>query len=205
MPWRLRQARRAARRGEWLRALLIDLASMFANYRSILSGPRVRIKSMRAGGVGVALSVVYSFFDEADVLDGTPKADYIGSVLRQIEIVNTHVRDELPPGVARVATNPAALREAIDGGQLAVVHCVEGGFHLGGSGQQVREAVAALAEAGVAYITLAHLIYREIATDAPALPFLSEKSYHEWFRQPADVGLWSSARSPCGRWSNGGC
>jgi membrane dipeptidase len=40
----------------------------------------------------------------------------------------------------------------------------------------------------VAYITLAHLIWREVATDAPALPFMSDEKYREMFPQP-DEGL----------------
>ena len=43
----------------WFRALLVGLASLFINYRSIFSGPRVRMSYMREGDVGVALSVLY--------------------------------------------------------------------------------------------------------------------------------------------------
>ena len=52
----------------------------------------------------------------------------------------------------------------------------------------VAESVAELAEAGVGYITLAHLFWRDIATNAPALPFLSDRLYHRLFPQP-DEGL----------------
>jgi microsomal dipeptidase-like Zn-dependent dipeptidase len=50
----------------------------------------------------------------------------------------------------------------------------------------VAHSVERLARAGVAYITLAHLIWRGVATDAPALPFLGDAAYHDWFPQPAE-------------------
>jgi microsomal dipeptidase-like Zn-dependent dipeptidase len=42
---------------------------------------------------------------------------------------------------------------------------------------------------GVAYITLAHLFWRDIATNAPALPFLTDAWYDRIFPQPENVGL----------------
>jgi microsomal dipeptidase-like Zn-dependent dipeptidase len=42
----------------------------------------------------------------------------------------------------------------------------------------------------VAYVTLAHLFYRGVATNAPALPFLkTDADYDRLFPQPAGVGL----------------
>lgn len=37
---------------------------------------------------------------------------------------------------------------------------------------------------GVLYVTLAHLFYRRVATNAPALPFISDRLYRILFRQP---------------------
>ena len=54
---------------------------------------------------------------------------------------------------------------------------LEGGFSLGGDATRSRTSVEALAEAGVAYITLAHLFWRHIATNAPALPFMPDWLY----------------------------
>jgi microsomal dipeptidase-like Zn-dependent dipeptidase len=68
------------------------------------------------------------------------------------------------------------------------VHCVEGGFHLGSTPDQVDQAVTALARRGVAYVILAHLFWRDVATNAPAIPFLSDRLYRILFPQP-DVGL----------------
>ena len=50
-----------------IRAWLVGIASRFGNYRSFVSGPRVTVESMTAGGVGLAWSVLYAFFDEVDL------------------------------------------------------------------------------------------------------------------------------------------
>jgi hypothetical protein len=42
------------------RAALVRFASRLANYRSFQSGPRVTIPLLRSGGVGIALSILYS-------------------------------------------------------------------------------------------------------------------------------------------------
>jgi microsomal dipeptidase-like Zn-dependent dipeptidase len=171
-----------------LRALLVGLASLFANYRSLFSGPRVHMSYMRAGGVGVALSVLYSFFDEVDVGKGPqPRPGYLESITGQVKVVERHVADHHADD-AVVVRNPRELDAAQRAGKLALVHCVEGGFHLGPAPVEVEQAVRRLADLGVAYITLAHLIWRGVATDAPALPFLTDEEYRRWLPQP-DEGL----------------
>jgi membrane dipeptidase len=190
---------RARRRGSWrvfrsrqgdlglgqrLQALLIGLFSLIANYRSVLSGPRVRMKYMRMGGVGVGLSVLHLFFDEVDVKDGfAPKRSYLKDLEDQIATVEGHV-EWYHPDEAEVVHNPTELATARRAGKLALVHCVEGGYHLGPTPEDIEHSIGMLAEAGVAYITLAHLFWREIATNAPALPFLKDREYREVFPQP---------------------
>ena len=73
-------------------------------------------------------------------------------------------------------------------GRIALVHCIEGGFFLGGDDDAIDATVARLAERGVAYVTLAHLFWRRVATNANALPFLSDRQYHWLFHEP-HVGL----------------
>ena len=184
---RLLRSRREGRRlSEWLRALLVGLASLFANYRSLLSGPRVHVGYMRDGGVGVALSVLYSFFDEVDVGEGArPRPGYLQSISDQASEVERHVADH-HRDEAMVVHNPQELDAAQGAGRLALVHCVEGGFHLGPTPAEVEGAVKRLAEVGVAYVTLAHLIWRGVATDAPALPFFSDEEYRRWLPQPEE-------------------
>jgi microsomal dipeptidase-like Zn-dependent dipeptidase len=127
------------------RALLTGLASLFFNYRSPWAGPRVRMEYLREGGVGVALSAVLSAIDEADVSHGTrPRGDYLTTATDQMALVARHVA-ERHSDKATIARNPRELREAVDGGRLALIHCVEGGFHLGADPRAVKEGVAQLA------------------------------------------------------------
>jgi microsomal dipeptidase-like Zn-dependent dipeptidase len=190
----LRSSKERRRLRDWLRALLVGLASLFANYRSPFSGPRVRMSYMRAGGVGVALSVLYSFFDEVDVADGVkPRPGYLESIEDQLQVVESHIADR-HRDVALIAHNRRELAAAQDAGRLALVHCIEGGFHLGSEPTEVEAAVRRLAGLGVAYITLAHLIWRAVATDAPALPFMTDAEYRHWLPQP-DEGLSSLGRA----------
>ncbi|HZK15931.1 MAG TPA: membrane dipeptidase [Solirubrobacterales bacterium] len=171
-----------------VKALLVDLVSRFRNYPSFHAGPRVRVKYMKRGNVGVALSPVYSFFDELPFGGTTPKDSYLKTLERQIATVTDHVREKHGEDVA-IATDPDQLAAAQQPpGKLTLVHSVEGGFHLGSTEEAVTRAVDRLADLGVAYITLAHLIYRGIATDAPALPFMTDAQYRHWLPQP-DEGL----------------
>ncbi|MCW3063694.1 MAG: peptidase [Solirubrobacterales bacterium] len=169
-----------------VRARLIGLASRFANYRSFFSGPGVTVEKMRAGGVGVALSVLYSPFDEVDLTvryASRPRPPYFDSLVRQLELVESHL-NETHAQTTRVVHDPAELDAALAAGRLAFVHCVEGAFHLGGDTADVERNIAELARRGVAYVTVAHLFYRSVATNAPALPFLPDRLYRFLFRQP---------------------
>lgn len=175
-----------ARLRDRIRAQLVGLASRFANYRSFDSGPRVTVPYMREGQVGVAFSVLYSFFDELDLDSpyGAPPEDgYLPRLLAQLEMVEQDIR-ERHAGEATVVHDLAELEAALAADRLALVHCIEGGFHLGASEETVRHAVGQLAGRGVAYITLAHLLWRGVATNAPALPFLSDRIYRLVFPQP---------------------
>jgi hypothetical protein len=163
-----------ARMSDRVRALLVGLASRFANYRSFWAGPRVTIGSLRSGGVQVALSVLYSFFDELALghkYPALPSRAYADELLRQADLVERNIREH-HDSEALVAHNPGDLDRAQREGKVALVHVVEGGFHLGATEEEVRDAVGRLARRGVAYVTLAHLVWRHIATDAPAIPFL---------------------------------
>jgi len=55
--------------------------------------------------------------------------------------------------------------------------------------QRVKE----LAQRGVVYVTLAHLLYRGVATNAPAIPALGDRTYHAIFCQPRGEGVGLSA------------
>ncbi len=172
-----------------LRARLVGLASRFANYRSwIEPEPRVTVPQMREGGVGVGLSVLYSFFDELDLDEpygARPEPEYIENLIRQLDMVEADIAGN-HAGVATVARGPAELDAALAGGEVALVHCVEGGFHLGHTAEAVERGVERLARRGVAYVILAHLFYRGVATNANALPFLRDRVYRLLFPQPSE-------------------
>jgi microsomal dipeptidase-like Zn-dependent dipeptidase len=172
------------------RAALVGFASRIANYESFESGPRVTVPLLRSGGVGVALSVLYSPFDEMDLTlryPGEPQDHYLRTLLRQLDAVERDIRTNFADE-AVIARNPAELDAAIDSGKVALVHCVEGGFHLGSGPENVDDAVEELGGRGVAYITLAHLFYRRVATNTNAIPFLPDFAYDLLFPQP-DLGL----------------
>ena len=186
----LRTPRERAGLRDRVRALLVGLASRFGNYRSFWSGPRVTMESLQRGQVRVALSVLFSFFDELELGEpypATPKASYLAPLLRQLESVEEDVA-ERHAKVAVVAHTPLELERANEQGKVALVHCVEGGFHLGGTAAEIDRAVTELARRGVAYITVAHLVWRRVATNAPAIPFLPDWLYRRAFPQP-DQGL----------------
>jgi microsomal dipeptidase-like Zn-dependent dipeptidase len=171
-----------------VRARLVGLASRFANYRSFDSGPRVTVESLRAGGVGVALSVLYAFFDEVDIREpyaAPPEAGYIEDLIAQIDLVERNISSRHGDAAA-LARNPSELEAALAAGKVALVHAVEGGFHLGPTPEAVDAAVTRIARRGVAYVILAHLFFRQVATNAPALPFLSDRTYRWLFRQPSE-------------------
>jgi membrane dipeptidase len=174
---------------EWearAQALVLGIANRIANWRSFTSGPRVTVKSLRKGDVRIVLSVLYQPFDEMDLskpAGAPPSSSYFPNLIEQLEIVESdinsnHSRD------ATIARNGAELDAALEAGKIALVHCVEGGFHLGATDTEIRANVAELRRRGVFYVTLAHLFWRQIATNAPAIPFLSDELYQRLFPQP---------------------
>ena len=172
------------------RAMLVGLLSKLGNYQSFESGPRVTVPLLRSGGVGVALSVLYSPFDEMDLglrYPGEPQDHYLPTILRQLEAVERDISTNFDSEAA-IARNPTELDAALEAGKVALVHCIEGGFHLGPDPERMDEAVRELARRGVAYVTVAHLFYRRVATNANAIPFLPDPVYRLLFPQP-QLGL----------------
>ncbi|HYR31462.1 MAG TPA: membrane dipeptidase [Gemmatimonadales bacterium] len=171
--------------GNSIRAFILTLANRLANYPKP-GEPAVTIPNLKAGGVGVVLSVLYQPLDEIDLDEkygAPPRGSYFVDLEAQIAAVETNVAHF--GADAAVVTNRNQLDAARAQGKVALIHAVEGGFHLGDTPQRVRDNVARLAGHGVAYVTLAHLFWRDIATNAPALPFLPDWLYQLLFPQPA--------------------
>ena len=171
---------------DWLRALVLEIVSRLFNYRSWSSGPRVDIAQMRAGGVGIGFSVLYLPLSEFQVAhwDGPPQPGDVGALVEQLGEVEAAAAQE----GAVVAADRPALEAGLRDDKVVLVHCVEGGFQLGADPTAIARTVECLAGAGVFYITLAHLFWRQVATNANALPFLTDGQYHGLFHEP-DVGL----------------
>jgi microsomal dipeptidase-like Zn-dependent dipeptidase len=186
---RMVRVRRRAGAGSRARGAILWLASRLLNYRSWDAGPRVTADFLAAGGVRVALSVLYSPFDEMDLGErygAPPTPGYFGRLLEQLE----QVEDEIGAHAsATVVHDEAELDRALGDGVVGLVHCVEGGFHLGPTPADVDANVTALAARGVAYVTLAHLFWRRVAANAPAIPFLPDPLYDLLFPQKAGSGL----------------
>jgi microsomal dipeptidase-like Zn-dependent dipeptidase len=104
----------------------------------------------------------------------------------ELDLVEQHVAER--SDVIGVAHTPAELDALLGEGRIALVHAIEGGFQLGPDESAVRDHVRTLAGRGVGYVTVAHLFWREVATNAPALPFLPDWLYNLVFPQP-DRGL----------------
>lgn len=176
---------------ERFRAKIVALISRFANYQGPDGEhPSVTPELMHDGGVGVALSVLYLPFDEIDLskdYGDPPDHDY----LRHLNDQMTTVEEDADANADKVAIARTGkeLRAVIDSGRTALVHCIEGGFELGPDAQRMTDNVSALKERGVAYITVAHLFYRGVATNAPALPFLPDWLYNFVFPQRRNEGL----------------
>jgi len=166
---------------------VVGFISRFANYQGPGDRPSVTVELLREGDVGVALSVLYAPFDEMDLeqaYGAPPRSAYFADVLAQLQLVEDHVAAH-GEDVA-IAHSPAELDVLVREGRLALIHCIEGGFQLGENEQAVRDNVRVLAERGVAYVTVAHLFWRGVATNSPALPFLPDRLYNLVFPQPGE-------------------
>jgi microsomal dipeptidase-like Zn-dependent dipeptidase len=190
---RLVRLRRRPRWVDRVRALLIRVFARHLSYRDHASSWRVTLDGLERGRTGVVLSVLYEPFAEID-LDEPPQSDpeagYFADLVEHLERVERELARIDPQRERHAIVRTAAdLDAAVDGGRIAFVHCVEGGFHLGHTEQAIADNVADLARRGVGYVTLAHLFYRGVATNAPALPMLSDAWYDRIFRQPRRPGL----------------
>jgi microsomal dipeptidase-like Zn-dependent dipeptidase len=186
---RMVRVRRRQGLGDKLRGAVLALASRLLNYRSWGAGPRVTVDFLAAGGVRVALSVLYSPFDEMDLDErygALPEPGYFARLLEQLAQVEAEVAGHAG---ATVVHDSAELDRALKADLVGLVHCVEGGFHLGPTPADVDANVTTLAGRGVAYVTLAHLFWRRVAANAPAIPFLPDAIYNRIFPQQAGVGL----------------
>jgi microsomal dipeptidase-like Zn-dependent dipeptidase len=169
---------------------VVELISRFANYQGPGDTPSVTETLMRDGDVGVALSVLYQPFSEIDLTESygaPPRQGYFKSIVDQRQTVEDYVAAH--SGDVAIAHSASELDALLSGGIPILIHAIEGGFQLGREPNEVRDDVHTLAGLGIAYVTVAHLFFRDVATNAPALPFLPDRVYNLAFPQAKDLGL----------------
>lgn len=177
-----------------VRAKIVDLVSRLANYEGPGGEPGVTVPLLREGDVGVALSVAFNPWTELDPgrhYDDPPEDAYFDLLLKILDAVDAEVGAR---GDAEIVRTAEALDRCLAEDRVALIHAVEGAVQLGGAAA-VPANVEELARRGVAYVTVAHLFWRQVATVVPALPFLPDRAYRLLFGQPRDAGLGPSGRA----------
>ncbi|HEX2126290.1 MAG TPA: membrane dipeptidase [Thermoleophilaceae bacterium] len=167
-------------RGDEIRVLVVRAASALFNDEHMWSTERVSVEHLQQGGARLVFSVLHSpfheWFHEWDLSRryGAPPEDaYFATVRLQIDEVESDL-DKSDDSVVTLVRDADTLERALASGAIAFVHCLEGGVSLGSSTEQIERNIAELKRHGVAYITPAHLFYRQVATNAPAIPFLHD-------------------------------
>ena len=174
---------------------VVDLISRLASYQGPGDTPAVTEKLMRDGNVGVVLSVLYQPFDEMDLTQrygAPPRESYFKDIVDQHQTVENYVGAHRSD--VAIAHSASELDAHLGGGVPILIHAIEGGFQLGPGRDEIRRNVEVLAGLGVAYVTVAHLFFRDVATNAPALPFLPDWLYNRAFPQAPGEGLTSVGR-----------
>ena len=169
---------------------VVDLISHLANYQGPGDTPSVTEQLMRDGDVGVVLSMLYQPFDEIDLTQSygaPPRESYFKDIVDQRQTVEDYVAAHR--GEVTIAHSVTELDALLGDGVPTLIHAIEGGFQLGRVPAEVRRNVKELADLGIAYVTVAHLFFRDVATNAPALPFLPDWLYNRVFPQEHDEGL----------------
>jgi microsomal dipeptidase-like Zn-dependent dipeptidase len=186
----------AAVRAPWpgspWRGVLLEVLSRLFNYEGPGGAPAVTVELLREGEVGAVLSVLFEPFDEMDLNEpygAPPKPEYFTNLRAQMKRVEDELGREHELGRAQLVRNPKAMDDAMNAGEIAFIHCVEGAFAVGATPADVTRNVTELAKTGVAYITLAHLFWRGVAQNAPAIPFVPDWIYKAAFPMGANAGL----------------
>jgi microsomal dipeptidase-like Zn-dependent dipeptidase len=168
---------------------VLDLVAKIVNDAGWSSGWRVSLEGLKIGGAGTVCSVLYwpaSEFDPPHLNEAPPLDRYFEYLRGQLESIERSLpiatADGTPVFVAKTAAD-------LDRPGIRFVHCVEGGFQLGEDMAKLDERVQWLSQQGVLYITVAHLFYRRMATEAPAIPAFTDEQFLEIFPEPAGVGL----------------
>jgi microsomal dipeptidase-like Zn-dependent dipeptidase len=168
-----------------IQALVLKIANRVDNYPTWDGTYRITPETLHAGRVGLAMSVLLQPFDEFDLdthYAAPPEPGYFPRLIALLEAVEQDVATH-DPSRLRLVHNRAELDAAVAAGATALVHVVEGGFHLGDSDEEITANCAELGRRGVGYVTVAHLVFRQVATNANAFPFLPDRIFDFVFPQ----------------------
>jgi membrane dipeptidase len=168
-----------------VQGLILWGAMKLANDKTLTSGPRISIESMQKGDVRLAMSVLMQEFTEVDLSKryaAAPTPDYFQSLISEMEEVEAEVETH-SEDVIRVVRDREQLDACLQSDAIGLIHAVEGGYTLGDGNEEIAANCRTLAEKGVGYVTVAHLFFRQVATNAPALPFLPDRIYGLVFPQ----------------------
>jgi microsomal dipeptidase-like Zn-dependent dipeptidase len=168
---------------------ILDLVAKVVNDAEWDSDWRVSLEGLKTGGAGIVCSVLYwpaSEFDPLHLNEKPPLDSDFDYIKRQLEVVEASLPDTTADGTPVSVAKTAA---DLDSPGIRFFHCIEGGFQLGADLAMLDERVQWLSQQGVLYITVAHLFYRQVATEAPAIPAFTDQEFLEIFPEPRDVGL----------------
>jgi len=155
------------------------LANQLLNYQG--GKPRVSRDELIAGADDGVGSVLYDPDDEF-FHDATPIPEAFDNLLSQMENVEREVA-----GKVTVVRNPTDLEHSLHSHEKFLFHCVEGALGLGGNPDNVD----VLASRGVAYVVVAHLFFRGVASCENAFPFVPDSLFQDVLNpdQDPNVGL----------------
>jgi microsomal dipeptidase-like Zn-dependent dipeptidase len=176
--------------GDRIRALVLRVANKIGNFPSWNGSYRITPETLRAGDVGLAMSVLLGPFEEMDLSKpyaAAPDSTYFPKLIEALEAVEREVATHNPR--LRLVHNRVELDRALADRATALVHAVEGGCLLGDTDEEIEANCAELARRGVGYVTVAHLFFRQVATNANALPFLPDSLYGFVFPQRGEPRL----------------
>lgn len=168
-----------------VQGLVLWVAMRLASDKTLSSGPRISVESMQQGDVRLAMSVLLQEFAEIDLTKpyaAAPTPGYFQGLISEMEEIEAEVATH-GEDVIRIVRNLEQLDACLASGAIGLIHAVEGGHHLGDSDAEIAANCRTLGEKGVGYVTVAHLFFRQVATNAPALPFLPDRIYDLVFPQ----------------------
>jgi microsomal dipeptidase-like Zn-dependent dipeptidase len=171
--------------GDRIRSLVLRIANKLDNHPTWDGTYRITPETLREGRVGLAMSVLFRPFEEIDLSKpyaSPPESSYFPKLIADLEAVEREVKTH-DPSQLRLVHSRAELDAALTDGATALVHSVEGGFHLGDTDAEIEANCVELAARGVGYVTVAHLFFRQVATNANAVPFIPDPIYSFVFPQ----------------------